>query len=188
LILLGGAPDELGGSQYLDLLHGLKTGEAPAVDLAAEKKLHDLLRAQIKAGRVAAAHDLSEGGLLCAVAEMLFAPEATRGVRLDLGALTGRSRSGSRPPAPAPKRIDALLFGESQGRILVAATPADAAAVLSAARRAGVPAAKLGEIVDDPVLSLRGVGAGEITWSAVALRCGWETTIEETMRRPGLEA
>jgi phosphoribosylformylglycinamidine synthase len=188
LILLGGAPHELGGSQYLDLIHGLKTGDAPAVDLAAEKKLHDFLRTQIKAGRIAAAHDLSEGGLLCAVAEMLFTPDATRGAKLDLTAVAGRGEAGSRSPTPATRRVDALLFGESQGRILVAVTPADAAAVLGAARRAGVPAAKLGEVVDDPVLSLRGVGAAEIDWSAVALRCDWETTIEETMRRPGLEA
>jgi phosphoribosylformylglycinamidine synthase len=187
LILLGGAPDELGGSQYLGLIHGLKTGDAPAVNLAAEKAAHDVLRAQIKAGRVAAAHDLSEGGLLCAVAEMLFTPDGTRGARLDLSALAGRSGSGSQPATPAARRVDALLFGESQGRIIVAALPADAGAVLAAARRAGVPAAAIGEVIDDPQLTLRGAGVREITWSADGLRREWETTIEETMRRPGLE-
>ena len=61
LVLLGGAPTELGGSQFLGTIHGLKTGDAPAVNLAAEKRLQDFLLAQIRSGAVLAAHDLSEG-------------------------------------------------------------------------------------------------------------------------------
>ena len=186
LILLGGAPDDLGGSQYLGVIHGLKTGDAPAVDLAAEQKLHDLIRAQIRAGRVAAAHDLSEGGLLCAVAEMLFAPDDTRGARLNLAGKAGRG--GSRPAIPLVRRTDALLFGESQGRAIVAALPNDAPAVVAAARRAGVPAAEIGEVTEGPELTLDGVGGATITWEVAGLRHAWETAIEETMRRPGLEA
>ena len=74
MVLLGGAPTELGGSQFLGVVHGKKTGDAPAVDLAAEKRLQDLVLSQIRRGASGAAHDLSEGGLLVALSEMLFGP------------------------------------------------------------------------------------------------------------------
>jgi phosphoribosylformylglycinamidine synthase len=173
LLLLGGAPTELGGSQFLGLVHGLKTGDAPAVDLAAEKSLQDLLLAQIKAARVGAAHDLSEGGLLVAVSEMLFGPGSLCGAALDLAALAG-------------PRADALLFGESQGRVVLAVRAADLAAVTAAAGAAGVPAATIGEVTADGVLAVRTAGF-DVKWSVAELRRGWETSIEEAMRRPGLE-
>jgi phosphoribosylformylglycinamidine synthase len=172
LVLLGGAPTELGGSQFLGLLHGLKTGDAPAVDLAAEQRLQHFLLAQIKAGRVGAAHDLSEGGLLVTVSEMLFGPDASCGAALDLAALGGG-------------RTDALLFGESQGRVVLAVAAADLSAVTAAAAAAGVPAAPIGEVTAEAVLALR-TAAWTTRWSVAELRRGWETSIEEAMRRPGL--
>jgi phosphoribosylformylglycinamidine synthase len=173
LVLLGGAPTELGGSQFLGLVHGLKTGDAPAVDLAAEKRLQDFLLSQIKAGRVGAAHDLSEGGLAVAVSEMLFAPGRTFGAALDLSPL----RAG---------RTDALLFGESQGRAVLAVNAADLAEVEAAAAAAGVPAAAVGEVTGDGILAVRTAGFA-VDWPVAELRRGWETSIEEAMRRPGLE-
>jgi phosphoribosylformylglycinamidine synthase len=177
LILLGGAPTELGGSQFLGLVHGLKTGDAPVVDLAGEKRLQDLLLAQIKAGRIRAAHDLSEGGLLVAVAEMLFGPEApgpALGAAIDLRPLAGGRR-------------DALLYGESQGRVVVAVLAAAQAVVLAAAAAAGVPAAPLGEVTADGRLEAS-LPDGALAWSVAELRRGWETSIEEAMQRPGLES
>jgi len=171
LVLLGGAPDEIGGSQFLGIVHGMKTGDAPALDLAAERSLQRLLVGQIKAGRVGAAHDLSEGGLLVAVCEMLFAP-GSPGAALDLS------------PMP-PSRLDALLFGESQGRAVVATAPADLAALLAAARAAAVPAASIGELTADGTLSVK-TALGLLEWSVAELRTGWETSIETAMKRPGL--
>ena len=144
------------------------------MDLAGESRLHDLLRAQIAAGRIRAAHDLSEGGLLVALAEMLFAPEAGGGfgAQIDL-------RSWS------DLRRDALLFGESQGRVLVAVAPADAAAVGAAAAAAGVPAAELGASTADGRLRVATAG-GPLAWATADLRHGWETAIETAMRRPGI--
>jgi len=173
LVLLGGAPDELGGSQFLGIVHGLVTGDAPRVDLHAEKSLGEFLRSQIRLGRIGAAHDLSEGGLLVSVAEMLFAEGSTLGARLDLG----RFRA---------LRTDALLFGESQGRAIIAIRPSDEAAVLAGAGQAGVPAAPIGDVD----------GGGELTvslpdfstaWPVAELRLAWETSIENAMKRPGLE-
>jgi phosphoribosylformylglycinamidine synthase subunit PurL len=172
LVLLGGAPDELGASQFLGIVHGLVTGDAPAVDLAAEKRLQDLILSQIRAGRVRGAHDLSEGGLLVAAAEMLFGGR-TLGAELDLSGL------------PAP-RLDALLFGESQGRVILSVLPADEAAVLAAARAAGVPASAVGTVTPATGLSVR-TRAGTAAWDAAELRAGWETAIEGAMRRPGID-
>ncbi len=173
LVLLGGAPTELGGSQYLGVVHGLKTGDAPAVDLAAEQKLCDLVRGEIRAGRAAAAHDLSEGGLLVAAAEMLFGPDRTFGAALDLAALGG-------------SRADVLLFGESQGRVLLAVPEAGVAATLAAAAVAGVSAGAIGRITADGKLSVR-TADFEVEWPAADLRRGWETAIEGAMKRPGLD-
>jgi len=171
LLLLGGWPHELGGSQYLGVLHGLKTGDAPAVDLEAERRLQHLLLGQIQAGHVAAAHDLSEGGLLVAASEMLFGAPGV-GAILELGGLK-------------PARLDALLFGESQGRVIVAVTPADEPAVMFAAGLAGVAAEGLGRVTADPRLAVN-TAAGAIVWDVAHLRQGWETSIETAMKRPGL--
>jgi phosphoribosylformylglycinamidine synthase subunit PurL len=173
LVLLGGPPTELGGSQFLGLIHGLKTGDAPAVDLAAEQRLQHLLLSQIKAGRIGAAHDLSEGGLLVAVSEMLFVPGGALGAALDLAGL-------------AAPRIDALLFGESQGRVVLAVGAGDLAGVSAAAAAANLPAAVIGEVTEDGVLAVR-TAQFAVQWPVAELRRGWETSIEEAMRRPGLE-
>ena len=174
IILLGGAPTELGGSQYLGVIHGLKTGDAPQVDLAAEGRLHDFLRSEIRGARVQAAHDLSEGGLLVAAAEMLFARDTTFGAVLSLGFL-------------GAKRTDALLYGESQGRILVAASAADAVILIRNAAAAGIPAAEIGQVTAKPELTVN-LEPASATWDVRELRHGWETSIEMAMRRPGLES
>ena len=146
-------------------------GDAPAVDLAAEKSLQDLVLGQIRAGRVGAAHDLSEGGLLVAVSEMLFGP-GSPGAAVDL----------SRLGAP---RLDALLFGESQGRAVLAVAPADEPAVLAAAKAAGVPADVIGEVTPGGGLSVA-TARGALAWDLSELRLGWEGSIESAMKRPGL--
>ena len=171
MILLGGVPAELGGSQFLGLVHGKKTGDAPRVDLAAEKRLQDFLLGQIKAGCVRAAHDLSEGGLMVCVGEMLFGAGGL-GAALDLTAME------------AP-RLDALLFGESQGRVVITVEPADAPGVARAAAEAGVPADAIGSITAGGTLTLK-TARGPLEWSVAVLRMGWESSIENAMKRPGI--
>jgi phosphoribosylformylglycinamidine synthase len=171
LVLLGGAPTELGGSQFLGIVHGMKMGDAPAVDLAAEKALQDFLLARIREGRVGAAHDLSEGGLLVAVCEMLFGAE-TLGAALDLAGI-------------AAPRLDALLYGESQGRVLVAVSEGDLQGFIGVAEDAGIPVDAIGVVTDDARLSVKSP-VGTLEWSAAQLRNGWETSIETAMKRPGL--
>jgi phosphoribosylformylglycinamidine synthase len=173
LVLLGGAPTELGGSQFLGIVHGMKTGDAPKVDREAEKRLHGLLLDQIRAGRVAAAHDLSEGGLLVAVSEMLFGPWEPAGAALDLAGL-------------AAARVDALLFGESQGRAVVALLSRNLGDFVAAAEAAGVPTCAIGKTDGSGNLSANLAGFA-VSWRVADLRRTWETAIECAMRRPGLE-
>ena len=133
LLLLGGLPFELGASYFMQTRHGRKEGKVPEVNLQAEKNLQDLLISQIQAGCVSAAHDVSEGGLLVTVAEMLF-DDKTLGVDINLG---------SRGPS---NRFDALLFGESQGRAVLAVKQECVSDVLSAARETGVDAEEIGTV------------------------------------------
>jgi phosphoribosylformylglycinamidine synthase II len=124
VVLVGATGGHLGQSLYLRELFGAEEGPPPPVDLGAERRNGDLVRALIRAGRVSACHDVSDGGLLVAVAEMAMA--GRMGCRLDLEADAG------------------LLFGEDQGRYVLA-TP-DPAAVLAAAAAAGVPARRVGTV------------------------------------------
>jgi phosphoribosylformylglycinamidine synthase subunit PurL len=175
LILIGGLPNELGGSQYLGIVHGLKTGAAPAVDLKCELAVHDFTRKQIREGRVTAAHDISEGGLLVALAEMLFG-ETSFGASLSLKKL------------PNKQRLDEVLFGESQGRIILAVEPEKVAQVLADAEEQEIDARVVGIVSSDPVLSVD-IGGGKITaeWPVSELREAWETSIERQMSRPGID-
>ncbi len=126
LILVGETRGELGASLYLREVLGRRDGAPPPVDLAAERRNGDFVRAAIARGLARTVHDLSDGGLAVAAAEMALASDV--GLRL------------ARPPSPA----HAFLFGEDQARYLVAV--ADAEAVLALARSAGVSAARVGDV------------------------------------------
>ena len=86
-----------------------KEGTVPEVSLENEKKVQDLLITEIEAGKIIAAHDLSEGGLLVCLAEMLF----------------GENKLGASLSIPETGRLDATLFGETQGQVLVAVSSSD---------------------------------------------------------------
>jgi phosphoribosylformylglycinamidine synthase II len=158
LILLGETYGHLGASLYLRDIEGGTQGAPPPVDLAAEKRNGDFVRALIRDGRVKACHDLSDGGLFVALAEMAMA--GGRGVVL------------APPPAELPRH--AFLFGEDQARYLV--ETADAAALLAAARAAGVPARYIGT-VQGAELTLPGAGA----ISVAALRAAHEEWLPDYM-------
>lgn len=171
LLLLGGYPDEIGASYYLQVIHGLKTGDAPNLDLGAEKRLHQFLLEQIREGKVAAAHDLAEGGLLVAVAEMLFSSDNTFGATLEMDF------------SQAAGRLDAMLFGESQGRVILAVHPESMDSVLDAAAAAGVTALQLGQASEEPLLKISYSDTeNPIEWDARELRRTWEESIPEAMK------
>jgi phosphoribosylformylglycinamidine synthase II len=126
LVLIGATVGWLGQSLWLREMAGREDGAPPPVDLKAEKAAGEFVRAQILAGNVRACHDVSDGGLLVAVAEMAMA--GGTGVRLSAG------------PREIPGH--AYWFGEDQGRYVMA-TP-DGAALARAAEAAGVAAIRIG--------------------------------------------
>jgi phosphoribosylformylglycinamidine synthase len=140
LMLIGETGGHLGCSLYLREIEGSEAGSPPPVDLAAERRNGDFVRGEIRAGHIAACHDLSDGGLFVAIAEMAMAGE--RGVDIE--------------PLPADLPRHAYLFGEDQGRYLVETL--DPGRVLEAADAAGVPARVIG-VVGGVSLTLPEAGA-----------------------------
>jgi len=128
LVLIGDTAGHLGQSAYLAEVLGRTEGDAPHVDLAAELAAGIFVRAAKADGLITAAHDLSDGGLAIAAAEMALA--GNTGVTLD-GEGAG------------------WFFGEDQGRYLLATT--DAKALIAAAEKAGVPAATVGKTGGDSI-------------------------------------
>jgi phosphoribosylformylglycinamidine synthase subunit PurL len=169
VLLLGGLPHELGASYYLQTQFGKKEGRVPEIDLAAEKKVQDFLLAQISNEFVLAAHDVSEGGLLVALAEMLFG-EADLGLSL---AFDSRGPSG---------RLDSLFFGESQGRVLISVSAEREASVLLAAKESGLAAQALGSTDESGRFKIS-IAGDEIFDTAVSsLRESWSQAIPNYMK------
>jgi phosphoribosylformylglycinamidine synthase subunit PurL len=136
VIVLGETTGWLGQSTFLAEIAGREDGAPPPVDLAVEKRNGDFVRGLIRAGRVAACHDVSDGGLLVALAEMVMAGGV--GLRL-IGGAAGV------PP-------HAFWFGEDQARYVVSVPSEGAAGILADARAAGVPALVLGTSVGDALI------------------------------------
>jgi phosphoribosylformylglycinamidine synthase len=118
------------------------------------------------------AHAVAEGGLLCCVAEMLFAPGQTFGASLDFAALQGT-------------RLDALLFGESQSRAVVIVPTERLGSVLADAHLRGVSAAVIGEVTAQPDLTVRGATDDPVSWPVAELRRGWENSLKDNFGLPG---
>ena len=168
LILLGGLPDELGGSYYLQSAFNKKEGTCPKVDLDAEMNLQNLLIGQIEEGRICAAHDLSEGGLLVCLAEMLFDAH-------------GVGASISLPDLGSSGRLDALLFGESQARAIIAVKPEKCDAVIQVAKNLGVSAHAMGKTDDSSQLKVEVAGTSVINADVSGLKNAWESAIPKHM-------
>ncbi len=127
LVLVGETRGELGAGLYLREWLGREDGAPPPVDLAAERRNGDFILTLISNGRLKTVHDLSDGGLIAAAAEMALAS----GVGADLTL-----------PEDGPAS-HAFLFGEDQARYLIATAAPEA--VLTAAAIAGVTAMRIGE-------------------------------------------
>jgi phosphoribosylformylglycinamidine synthase II len=169
VLLLGGLPHELGGSYYLQTQFGKKEGRVPEIDLSAEKKVQDFLLAHISNESVLAAHDVSEGGLLVALAEMLFGE-------------TGLGFSLSFDSHGPSGRLDSLLFGESQGRVLVAVSAERQETVLLAAEDSGLAAQVLGRADESGRLKISMAGEEILDASVSSLRESWSQAIPNYMK------
>ncbi|KQO69809.1 phosphoribosylformylglycinamidine synthase [Methylobacterium sp. Leaf87] len=128
LVLVGDTAGWLGQSVYLAVIAGREAGAPPPVDLAAERRNGDFVRGLIVSGQVDTVHDLSDGGLAVAVAEMAMAG--------GIGAAL--------PEVPAGMATHAYLFGEDQARYLLAVDAETAPDLLYSATAQGIDALVVG--------------------------------------------
>jgi phosphoribosylformylglycinamidine synthase len=140
VILLGEGRDELGGSEYLKVMHGQIRGVPPALDLKREAALQRLLVDGIARGLIRSAHDCAEGGLAVTLAECCFDTEL--GIDADVRAV--------QTTAAAFADV-AALFSESASRVVVSVEPARTAELVDLAATAGVPATLLGHAGGDRI-------------------------------------
>src|ERR1043166_1273101 len=185
IVLLGevvDAGDELqglGGSAYLKVMHGKKTGTPPRLDFEKEKSLHDALRGWIAQGLIKSAHDCSEGGLAVAVAESCISQQVARETPRLIGATIDLSTVMAPLQDTATPRLDALLFGETQSRIVVSATPQNALKILGQAKVLGIPSVQIGK-VGGGELKIK-TAAAEFAWSSAELHDLWWNSIRRAM-------
>ena len=128
IVLIGHSNSHAGQSLWLDVVHNRQDGPAPPVDLAVEKRAGELIRQLIADGLVTAVHDVSDGGAAVTIAEMALA-----------GNIGFAMTVVEQIPNPA-----AILFGEDQGRFVVACTPGNEAAIRAAANAAQLFAVNIG--------------------------------------------
>jgi phosphoribosylformylglycinamidine synthase len=128
--MLGGEGTDLGQSLWLRELHGRKDGPPPNVDLDAERKTGELVREIIRLGLTDAVHDISDGGLMVAAAEMALA--ASKGIQIVAQCF---EHSAS---------LAGQMFGEGQGRYLIAGRDHEDMTIARMARDAGVPCVRIG--------------------------------------------
>lgn len=160
ILLIGETHGWLGQSVYLRDICGREEGAPPPVDLAAEKRNGDCVRGMIHAGTATAVHDLSDGGLLIALAEMAMAG----GIGAKLLA------------APTALVTQAYWFGEDQARYLVTVPETEAGRVLAKMRGCEVPCVRIGTTGGDAIAI-----AGEAPVTIDSLRTSHERWLPEYM-------
>ncbi len=167
-VLYIGAPRRgLGGSEYLHAIHGQTAGDAPALDLEFEKKLQDALLEAIRKGVVNAAHDVSDGGLAVALAEM--------SVFSGLGATVETSDLGDDHYE--------ILYSEAQSGVVVTAPLREAKEATGYFTEAGVPCYTLGTVEGDRLV------IRELAELKVAeMREAYESLFHGVMDRQALQA
>jgi phosphoribosylformylglycinamidine synthase subunit PurL len=128
VILVGTTTDNLGATLALREVWGRQDGAPPMVDLARERGAGDIVRSLIGSGLVKACHDLSDGGLAIALADMVMASGVGLAVSLPIGV-----------------SVEAGLFSEDQGRYLLIVDPAQADLIFDQIEGAGVACAPIGQ-------------------------------------------
>jgi phosphoribosylformylglycinamidine synthase len=131
IVVLGENLGELGGSEYLNTVHGLVQGQPPALDLSKERALISLLVRATSERLLQSAHDCSDGGLAVTLAECAF---DTNGIGLDVDVASVGGAAD----------VVKTVFGESASRAVVSAKPEHVEALLKAAAELGVPAVPIG--------------------------------------------
>jgi phosphoribosylformylglycinamidine synthase subunit PurL len=169
VVLLGDPAGDLGGSEYLKVVHGLVAGDAPWLELARERALIAVLTGAAGERLLESAHDCSDGGLAVTIAECAF-DSGGIGCRVDVP-----------PPArEGPWTVLGALFGETAGRVVVSVRPALRDRLIAIARAHGVPAVVIGRTgggrIEIAVDGTRAVGCELAECEAI-----WVRTLERLL-------
>jgi phosphoribosylformylglycinamidine synthase len=140
IVLLGESRGELGGSEYLKIMHGLIRGVPPALDLKREAALHRVLVEGAAKRLIRSAHDCAEGGLAVTVAESCF--DTSFGAELSVAPVASEA---------ADFGDIATLFAESAARVVISTSPGHTAELLALAAREHVPATVIGQVGGDRI-------------------------------------
>ena len=157
IYILGGLCSELGGTEYLKVWHDTIAGKIPSLDIEMELRLQDLILSLIEEGILASAHDVSDGGMLCAVVESAL----ETGLGVELTFLTEGSKA-------------AIYFGEDQSRVIVSVKPENKDRFEALAKTGSIPVILLGKVMDVPNLIVN----NDINLTLEALRQVWSNTIK----------
>ncbi|MDP6626029.1 MAG: AIR synthase related protein [Nitrospinota bacterium] len=165
IILFGETKEELGGSEYLKLIHDQERGKPPELILDLEARTHKACLEAVEQGFVKSAHDCSEGGLTVAVAESAVSGPVTLGAEISL---------------ESSIRKDALLFGESQSRIILSAEKKHIEEIINIAEKKRVPVKIIGQVIK------KGLKVYINSKSVIELGCdkikkSWENTLRNYM-------
>ena len=155
IILLGSTREDLGGTEYLKVLHHREQGSPPLLSFDLERSVQACTIRLIRDGLVQSAHDCAEGGLAVALAECCMS-----GPNEPVGAVVQLSVGGL--------RRDAVLFGESQSRIILSVRPERLDQVMTLLRDAAVPAAMIGTVGGNRLL-IRLKGNSPVSGEAIDL-------------------
>jgi phosphoribosylformylglycinamidine synthase len=160
---------EFSSSEYSKTVAGIVAGEPPAIDLAAEKRLQELMVSLASESLLQSAHDLSDGGLCVTLAECLFLSTAKLGAQVDL--------EDHLSPEFA-------LFGESGARVIVSIRPTLLGRVLEAAKNQGVAAGQIGKVIQTPTLRIKYKGSAVVDSSVEALQDVWSGALQRALKVP----
>lgn len=145
IFLAGETYNEIGGSHYLMLEHGLQKGLPPRLDLKKEVSLHEFILEAAGTKTLASCHDLSEGGLAVAVAECSLNSKNSIGADINhTDFIGGEGRK--------ELRQDALYFGESQSRMLISVRPENKEVIIRQAQKHGVPIYQIGKVTGNQIV------------------------------------
>ena len=169
ILLLGTGRGELGGSEYLKVMHDLVRGVPPALDLDAERALQALLVSLADERLARSAHDCSDGGLAVTVSECCF---DTVGIGAEVSVDVDEVARDPRVNTAA------ALFGESASRVVISAVPDDVPRVLERAAAARMPARVIGRTGGDRLRMAAG-GDMVIDLSVDEAERAWSTAIEQ---------
>ncbi|MEN3203415.1 MAG: phosphoribosylformylglycinamidine synthase subunit PurL [Atribacterota bacterium] len=143
IVLFGETKEEIGGSEYLRVVHGIEAGPPPSLDLSFEKRLQEFLISCVRDRLFLSACDVSEGGIAITLAEAALSGDKIFGVDVDFASC-------------GDLREDVLLFGESCGRVLVSLEEEKLQVLMDRAKHWGIPCVVLGKVQGEHIVLRKG--------------------------------